>query len=229
MDGGSTDETSSVVARYGEQLHWISERDRGQAHAINKGLQMASGEIVAFLNSDDLYEPGALLTVGRFFARHPEAMWVTGRCRIIDQNGRDVRGGIRFYKDVWLPLRSYNVLLVLNYISQPATFWRKRVLDELGSLDEDLHYTMDYDYWLRIGRRSRLFFLNRCLAAFRTHESSKSSIGARAQFDEELAVARRYTSSRFLLGLHSVHRELVLWVYDHLHARERGRADGYSR
>ena len=147
---------------------------------------------------------------------------MTGRCRIIDREGRNIRGGIRFYKDVWLPLRSRTVLLVLNYISQPATFWRKRVLDELGLLDEGLHYTMDYDYWLRIGGRSRLFYLNRRLAAFRTHESSKSTTGTRAQFDEELAVARRYTSSRFLLGLHAVHRELVLSIYDYLLARTPG-------
>lgn len=221
IDGGSTDETLSILKKYGREIQWVSERDRGQAHAINKGLRMATGDVVAFLNSDDLYKPGALLSVGEFFALHPQAHWLTGRCCIIDEYGREIRRPITLYKNLWLSVRSYTILLVLNYISQPATFWRRSVLDTVGYLNEDLCYTMDYEYWLRIGRLFRLWFIGRELACFRYHSFSKSSLSTRAQFDEELTVARCYTRSRILLGLHNFHRALTLSVYESIQDSER--------
>lgn len=228
MDGGSTDQTISILRKYEGQLYWISEKDRGQSHAINKGLKMASGEVVAFLNSDDLYEPGALRAVGEFFARYPEAAWVTGKCRIIDQHGREVRKAITLYKNLWLHLRRYEVLLVLNYISQPATFWRRQVVNEVGFLIETPYYTMDYEYWLRIGQRFRLWFINRYLACFRIHPASKSGSSAQAQFDEELEAVQRYTRSPLLIGLHRLHSSITVAVYKRLLARERARYLSFS-
>ncbi len=229
MDGGSTDETLSILRKYEGKLLWISEKDRGQSHAINKGLRMASGEVIAFLNSDDLYEPGALLAVGEFFARHPQAFWVTGKCRIINQQGREIRRWITRYKNFWLRLGIYPVLYVLNYISQPATFWRREVVEEIGYLDEDLHYAMEYDYWLRIGQRFRLWFIPKYLARFRIHPSSKAGSSARAQFDSELLIARRYVRPPFLLALHRLHTAAVVAVYQQLLAREQRSAFSSGR
>ncbi len=223
VDGGSTDETLSILEDHATRLRWTSEPDRGQAHAINKGLRTVSGEVLAFLNSDDLYEPGALLAVGEFFARHPEAGWVSGRCRTIDQDGREVRRGITAYKNLRLRARSYAVLCVLNYISQPATFWRREALEVVGLLDEALHYTMDYDYWLRLGRRFPLWFLDAPLARFRIHAGSKSGSTAGAQFDEELAVAKRHTRAATLLQLHELHKALAESVYRRWYIRTRPR------
>jgi glycosyltransferase involved in cell wall biosynthesis len=219
VDGGSTDETLDILRTYEGEVRWISEKDRGQAHAINKGLRMATGEVIAFLNSDDLYEPGGLIRVGEFFARQPQAAWVTGKCRTIDERGVEIRKAITRYKQFWLTLRSYTVLLILNYISQPATFWRRKVVDEIGYLDETLHYTMDYEYWLRIGRRFRLWCLDSYLACFRFYAASKSGSTAHAQFDEELAVARRHTSARAILGLHTLHNVMAVAVYRYLLSR----------
>lgn len=216
LDGGSTDETIGILRKYEHRLHWISEKDRGQPHAINKGLAMATGEVIAFLNSDDLYEPGALLAVGEFFARNPQAAWVTGKCRNIDQDGREIRRWITLYKNLWLRLKRYEVLLVLNYISQPATFWRRQVMDEVGYMVETLYYTMDYEYWLRVGQRFRLWFINRYLACFRIHPASKSGSSAQAQFDEELEIVRRYTRSPLLMGLHRLHRAIAVAIYKRL-------------
>jgi glycosyltransferase involved in cell wall biosynthesis len=219
MDGGSTDGTVEILKEYGERLAWSSERDHGQAHAINKGLRLATGEVVAYLNSDDLLEPGALHRVGRYFAQHPDAAWVTGKCHIIDPQGHETRKAITLYKNLWLYCRTYSLLLVLNYISQPATFWRSDLLRTLGYFDESLHYTMDYDYWLRAGRTFKLHFLPRYIASFRVHASSKGSSSAHAQFDSELAVAKRYMRSRVLTRLHKLHAQLILAVYKHVLGR----------
>ncbi len=217
VDGGSTDNTIAVLKNYERSLHWISEPDHGQADAINKGLRMATGDIVAYLNSDDLYEPGALKTVGEFFACHSQAAWVTGRCRTINQSNQEIRRGITAYKNIWLHLHHDKVLYVLNYISQPATFWRRAVVARVGYFDETLHYTMDYEYWLRIiSRNYRLWTLNVYLAQFRVHSSSKSGSTANAQFNEQLKVAQRYVHSSFVLALHQLHNAVSVAIYKQL-------------
>jgi glycosyltransferase involved in cell wall biosynthesis len=212
IDGGSTDNTLDILRKYNDSILWMSEPDRGQVDAINKGLRRATGEIVAFLNSDDLYEPGALWAVSEYAVDHPEAMLITGQCRNIDEKGEETRKAITLYKNFWLGLRSYRVLLVLNYISQPATFWRYAVTEQIGYLDESLHYTMDYDYWLRIGCKYPIHYLHRNLACFRIHSSSKSGTTAHKQFDEELFVAGKYGSG-LPLKLHRFHRFVTVAIY----------------
>lgn len=220
MDGGSTDGTQALLRKYDRHLEWFSERDRGQSHAVNKGLRLAAGEIVAFINSDDYYEPGALWAAGGFFAAHPDAAWLTGKCRTVDETGREIRRPVTLYKHLWLRLRSYRALQVLNYVSQPATFWSRKLLPEIGYLDEGLRYTMDYDYWLRIGKRYPLRTIDRCLACFRIHSCSKSGTTAHLQFDEELETARRHSQSRRLLALHRLHRAITVTIYRHLLIKE---------
>jgi|YNPNPStandDraft_1061719.scaffolds.fasta_scaffold00010_69 glycosyltransferase involved in cell wall biosynthesis len=214
IDGGSTDGTLDVLRRYSDCLIWVSERDKGQANAINKGLRMASGEIVAYLNADDMYEANALFQVGNYFANHTEAMWITGQCHNIDEQGRIIRRGISWYKNFWLRVGSYATLQVLNFIAQPATFWRRCLLEKLGYLDESLNYTMDYEYWLRIGRVYPIHRLHSPLARFRIHSTSKSGQTSYNQFDEELLVARRYGKGIPIL-LHQMHRFLTVQVYSH--------------
>lgn len=213
IDGGSLDGTVDILRRYDGKLRWTSEPDRGQSHALNKGLRMATGEVIGFLNSDDYLEPGALKHVGQFFAAHPEAAWLTGRCRTVDHTGREIRHLITAYKNFWLRLGSYQVLLVLNYISQPATFWRRRVIETVGDFDETLRYAMDYDYWLRVGRHFRLCVAEEYLASFRVHAMSKAGSSANAQFDADVQIARRYAESPALGRLHAWHNALIVAVY----------------
>jgi glycosyltransferase involved in cell wall biosynthesis len=202
VDGGSTDGTVDILKRYGDRLRWVSERDEGQADAINKGMGMASGEVLAFLNSDDCYEPGALLTVGRHFAEHPETLWLTGFCRIIDEEDREFRKPITAWKNFLLRRYGYRMLLVTNPVSQPATFWRRRAMDEAGPFDRRQQFVMDYDFWLRVGRIRPPAVLERYLAAFRVHASSKTSSSFLRSFRHELDVAKKYSSSRTLNVLH---------------------------
>ena len=212
MDGGSTDGTVEILRKYQKHLVWRSEKDRGQSDALNKGLRMGSGDIFSYINSDDVYEPGALHKVGSFFARHPQASWLTGRCRIIDSQGRQFRRLIAAYKNFWLLFESYNILLVIDYISQPATFWRREVVKRIGSFDESLHYSMDYDYSLRVGKQYRLWVMNDTLASFRIHPSSKSS-SISDHFNTDLSIAQRHTRSGFQVGLHRLHNQLIISMY----------------
>ena len=213
VDGGSTDGTLDILRKYSGKLRWISEPDHGQVEAINKGLRLASGEILTYLNSDDLYLPGALKRVGAFFGEAPQAAWVSGRCITVDADLNETRRLITGYKNFWLRTHSYRALLVLNYISQMATFWRRSVYEALGPLDEKLHYTMDYEYWLRIGKNYRLHTLPQTLAAFRLHANSKSGTTARKQFLEQYQVATRHNPPKAMLALHRLHNWLSIGVY----------------
>lgn len=227
IDGGSTDETLDILKKYGKRLKWISGKDRGQSDAINKGIKMSSGDIIAYLNSDDLYEKDALEKVSEFFVSNPSKMWVTGRCRIIDANDREVRGPIAWYKNLLLSRYSYNALLVTNFISQPATFLRRELVEECGLFDVDHHRVMDYDYWLRAGKRHSPGIINDWLAGFRVHAASKTSSSFKDTFRQELEVSRKYSGSMLINGLHYLNYAGICAAYsvlDGLARLRRGQA-----
>ena len=214
-DGGSTDNTLSVLEKYSRQIKWYSKKDNGQTEAINNGLRAARGEILAYLNTDDIFLPDALLEVGKLFARHKDASWLTGRCRIIDESGKDIRRPIALYKNLLLYSHSYPLLLITNYISQPATFWRRHLLEQCGPFDEALHYVMDYEYWLRLWKVTPPRILHKNLAAFRIQSASKTTSTAHLDryIAEERKVIARHTSSRFWTFLHDAHRVLMTRAY----------------
>lgn len=215
LDGGSTDGTLEFLGSLSDpRVRWRSEPDRGQADAINKGLAVATGEIVAWLNSDDLYLPGALPRIVAAFAENPRAQWLIGRCQIIDRDDRVIRPAIARYKDRSLRRYTYRALLRENFISQPAVFWRRQFGAQFGLLDESLHWTMDYDLWLRMGARSDPLVLDEVLAQFRLHERSKSGRVDRRQFDEGHRVALRYLGNDRLSRLvHRINIEKIMLAY----------------
>lgn len=221
MDGGSTDGTIDILKKNDRFIRWRSQKDNGQSDAINQGLRLATGEIVAYLNSDDLYQPGALNLVGQYFAAHSNQNWVTGFCRIIDEGGDEQRSLIRHYKEWWLKRYRYQTLLVLNYIAQPATFWRRSITEKIGLLNEEEHLAMDYEYWLRIGQKYPLGLIPHDLAAFRVHRHSKSQTAFQDQFLKEAEIAARFSSSTFLKFLHRRHAQSVIASYQLLAALER--------
>jgi len=214
-DGGSTDGTLEILQKYSSSLTWISEPDRGQVEAINKGLRLASGEVVAYLNSDDIYTPNALLTVGKYFSDNPDTQILTGKCFNIDENGIETRSLIKIYKNFWLKLGIDKCLLVLDYVSQPSTFWRTELIHSIGFFDSEFRNAMDYDYWLRITRHYKLKFLNQYLAKFRIYPTSITSSNSRAQYADEMRVASRY-ASRVQMFLHKIHAEISCWFYVNL-------------
>lgn len=216
-DGGSKDSTTKIIEGYAKKypakIKWLSRKDQGQADAINYGLSQVNGEVIAYLNADDLYKPGTFRAVGEYFMNNPHKLWLIGKCDIINHQNKEIRQLITFYKNFWLSIYSYNVLLVLNFISQMAVFWRKEAFKKVGNFDASQYYVMDYDYWLRLGKVGNPGIIDKYLASFRVINSSKSSTGFIKQFADEYKVAGKYTKNKLLLNLHLIHTRIITSVY----------------
>ena len=214
FDAQSTDGSVELLKSIDDpRLNWRSEKDEGQADAINQAIAVADGDVIGWLNSDDLYVPGALAAVTDAFS-DPAVKWVVGRYQIIDENNTVIRQSIVSYKNRSLDRYSYRKLLRENFIAQPAVFWRRDFGQSVGRLDPSLHYTMDYDLWLRMGRASPPKILSQTLAQFRLHKASKSGAVNREQFDEGYRVAKRYFAGDHLSQImHRLHVEKIVWSY----------------
>jgi len=186
MDGGSTDQTIEILKSYGDRFPWISEPDRGQTHAINKGLALSHGDILAYLNSDDILEPDAVEKVVHFLMAHPGVDLVYGKAYYIDKAG-NITG---FYNT---DNYSFARLMSDNCICQPAAFWRKEIAERCGPFDENLHFAMDYEYWIRMDRiGGRLVHIPDILARSRLYPETKT-LSARAKiFHEVFEISQRY-------------------------------------
>jgi glycosyltransferase involved in cell wall biosynthesis len=191
IDGGSNDGTLDVLRRT-EEVHWISEPDGGLSNALNKGLALATGEVIGWLNADDFYLPGALSSVGAAFAAREVAEWLTAPCLIVDAQDHEIRTAVTAYKRALLRRYSLRTLLTQNYVAAPSTFVRARALREIGGFDEQLALAMDYDAWLKLARRGDPIVCDAPLATFRMAAGSLSMSSFEDQFREHAAVARRH-------------------------------------
>lgn len=181
-DGGSTDESLAIIKKYdrlikeklfpincnGINYRWWSEKDKGQSHAINKGFKIAKGDMVAWINSDDYYESGAFEEIIKEFARDSHVDLIYGDGYVLNEidNTKSLSSN-----------KPGNIKLLLEgkyYIFQPSTFFTKRILNQIGLLDENLHYAMDYDLWIRIFKNGKTLHVNKCFSAFRIWDNSKS-------------------------------------------------------
>jgi len=191
IDGGSTDGSVEIIREYESRLkYWVSEKDRGQTHAINKGMLHATGEIRAYLNSDDYYLPGTFEAVRGCFASHPHTDLLHGRCRFVDEQGKKLGehwGAIDCYDEI---LDLWGVWWNKKQYVQPEVFWSSRIADRVGPFREELFYVMDYEYWLRILKAGgKVARVDRELTAFRKTPVQKST-HSQAVSDELLEVLR---------------------------------------
>jgi glycosyltransferase involved in cell wall biosynthesis len=177
-DGGSTDETVDILRRYEDRLRWISEPDGGQADAVNKGVFNTSGDVIGWLNSDDIYYPGALRFVLDFFEQNPAVKVVYGDADHIDEHDAIIEP---YYTEDW----DYERLKDVDYLCQPAVFFRRQVVGTRGLLDPTLRYCMDYEYWLRLGANIKFVRLNRVLAGSRLYDANKT-LGSRVAVHREI-------------------------------------------
>ena len=178
IDGGSTDETVKILKRYEGRIRWVSEKDNGQADAINKGIRRTKGEIVGYLNSDDIYYPGALSSVLAFFEKHPEVDVVYGNADHIDLDGTVIEP---YYTEDW----NYDRFKEVCFLCQPSVFFKRRLIKAVGLFDSSLRYCMDYEYWLRLGAVTPFSRLNKKLAGSRMYGENKT-LGSRVSVHREM-------------------------------------------
>lgn len=185
MDGGSTDGTVELLKQYEGRLTWVSEKDKGQSDAVNKGFLRTHGEIFTFLNADDVYMPGAVKTAVEAFAAHPEAGVIYGDAWYTREDGSVIKPyPVLPYDHDWLGHQCY--------ICQPASFLRSDVFREAGMLDTDLHLTLDYELWLRISQRWPMHKVDAYLATSRMYGDNKTLSKREITFREVFQITRQY-------------------------------------
>lgn len=179
IDGGSTDGSVEIINKYADKLaYWVSESDGGQSDALNKGLSRCTGDVVAWLNADDYYEPGAFLKVVEAFKNNPDCGVVLGACRVFEKGVPDhivktekinEKSLTQYWKSYFIP-------------PQPAIFWKKEIMDQTGLLNENYRYCMDLDLWLRFSKSTSFCCIPDILAHYEVHPLSKS--GSEGRFDK---------------------------------------------
>jgi len=219
MDGGSTDYTSEVVSEYAGRLAFFSEKDRGQSDAINKGFHRGKGEILFWINSDDTMLPGAASKAVAALEACPEAGLLYGEGFLLDRDGYVTQ---RFPHTV--PPNLWRLTFVADYILQQSAYFRRRALDDVGYLNENLHWTLDWDLFIRIARKYPVVYLNEDLGCLREYAETKSSAGGVRRANEIRDVLRGHTGRRYppgyLLYGADTYRLLFLdWVDRHLPER----------
>jgi glycosyltransferase involved in cell wall biosynthesis len=178
IDGGSTDNTVDILKKYGSKIQWISERDRGQSDAVNKGIKLAKGEIIGWLNSDDTYLPGALTKVVNFFKKYNQIDMVYGEGYHINELGEIIE---RYPTKPF----DYNELAENCFICQPTAFFKAEAFNKAGLLNEELHYCMDYELWMRMAGNCQIAYLPEYLATSRLYPENKT-LGKRREVYTEI-------------------------------------------
>jgi glycosyltransferase involved in cell wall biosynthesis len=192
VDGDSQDQTVEILKQYQDQITWwISEPDRGQTDAINKGFARAKGEIFAWINSDDTYQPNAVEEAVKFLQLHPDVGMVYGDANFIDANGKTI-GRFNARQTNYKRLRRGGV-----YIPQQASFWRGNLWHQVGPLDPEFYFAMDYDLWVRLARIAKLRYTPRLWANFRLHDDAKTNFADDRCWPEMLKIHRRDGGSFF--------------------------------
>ncbi len=193
MDGGSTDNSVEIIKKYESQLaHWQSEPDDGQADAINRGFDMATGDILAWLNSDDYYTPGTLHQVAGLFASD-DLKIVFGECALYHEKSGKTKSS-----KVFEFAKSHNIELS-DFLIQPSSFWTKKTFDQVGKLNEKLCYTFDWDWFIRAKRLGVQFQpVDKTWSVYRYHDQHKTGTGGDEREEELATIYSQYHSE--LLG-----------------------------
>jgi len=211
IDGGSTDGSVDIIRRYlGHVTFWCSEPDGGQTQGIIKGFTHASGDVLCFLNSDDLFEPGSLREVGEFFSQHPGADAVYGNALLIDANGN----GLRPQKEI--PFSRFIFLHTYNYIPSMSMFWRRSIYDRAGGFNPAFQMAFDADLWMRFSDHGTIKHVARQWSRMRFYPEQKSQRLKEITIREDMQVRARYWANQKMPATYYLRRKIamtlrVLW------------------
>ena len=195
IDGGSNDHSTDIIRRYERQLaYWVSEKDKGQADAVNKGIMRSSGDIVGWLNSDDIYLPNTLRRVAQYFESYRDAEVIYGNHVVTDQSNNP----LWVKKEIPFSIRR---LEHHSYMSQPATFIRRSAIEKVGLLDENLYFLLDWEYFIRLGKVCKFRHVPEVFATYRLHRIAKTAVQSGqerfAEEKEKVMKLHKYNPTRF--------------------------------
>jgi len=189
IDGGSTDNSVEIIRKYADRLaYWVSEKDSGQAEAINKGLARARGDVLAWLNSDDYYLPGTIAAVVKCFEENPDVVMVYGDMLAVEESGQTIN--VLKYRQL-----SLEDLLCFQIIGQPSVFFRRAALEEAGLLDTTFHFMLDHHLWIRLAQQGRILHVPEIWSAARYHAAAKNRARA-AEFGRDAFRILAWTKSQ---------------------------------
>jgi len=196
IDGGSTDNSVEIIKKYEAHLaYWVREKDRGQTNAINKGFKRATGDILNWLNSDDLLAPRALRAVAAAFDKCPDADFYFGDFKVIDNRGRNM------FSRKSPPYHFATLFWGRQLSNQPAVFFKRSVPEDIGYLDESLNFCMDTEFWIRAARHRKIFHqIKKPLAMARLHGDAKTAQLQKVLHEEHKSIVRRYRQWRLAEG-----------------------------
>ncbi len=210
IDGGSGDGSKEILERYSHHLsYWCSEPDRGLAHAIQKGAERCTGDIICWVASDDCFLPGALHRVSEYFHAHPDEEVVTGGCYFVDSKGTPCSIGLQRYT-MGVPATFERFLFYeQDGVAAYSTFWKREAFESVGGVDPDLQFAMDFDLFIRLARRRPFGHLPEFLSSFRVHSESKSTTSQHVRESEVAMIKARYG----LGDHHPVVQKAAYWRY----------------
>ncbi|KKR71433.1 MAG: Glycosyl transferase family 2 [Candidatus Woesebacteria bacterium GW2011_GWA2_40_7b] len=212
QDGGSSDQTLDVVnnylKKYPDMIRCESKKDKGQFSAINAGMRKARGEVLTYINADDLYKRDAFKKVVEGYLNCKDALWLAGYGRMVDKNGKNIAGLSMFYKRLLTCINSYRLLLMVNYLMQPSVFLTRAAYKKFGPFKGTKDFVLEYEMWLKIGRTKMPRIINSDLSSFRMSGENISSKKYKDLLDSDMKVLRKYTANRITLTLHRVHNSV---------------------
>ncbi len=207
QDGGSNDGTFDIIKKYARKysslIRYESKKDGGQLDAINTGLKKAKGDIVTFINADDVYTAGALESVSAHFIENSDALWFAGKCRIVNDRSTEIAKFWTFCKNLLLRINSYFLLLFTsNYMSQPSVFIAKKAYLKYGPFIGNNKFVYEYDLWLKIGKNKMPIIINKYLSEFRISVDNISSVSYNDLFEFDLQVVANNTKNPIFILTH---------------------------
>lgn len=208
QDGGSNDGSVGIIRKFASKwpnIRWISKKDKGQLDAINKGLKKAKGEILTYINADDVLKRGALNKIGSFFISNPDKHWVIGLGDIINSKGRKIADWVTSYKNFLVSVNNKNALIAVNYITQPSVFWRREVHKKIGYLSGTKNFVMEYEFWLKLMNLQKPGIIKDYISSFRMTTNNISSTQFNTLLSIDNKIAKKYTKNKFLILVHLLH------------------------